>query len=185
MLANILQSPSLIDSIRCEVLPAFSSTQVDLHHLTESCPLLKSVWLETLRLATASASVRYITRDTLINGNLLRKGNRLMIPYRQMHFDASVFGEDVNSFDPMRFMRNESLARSPSWRPFGGGQTLCPGRFAAQQTVLTFVAMILHRFDIELAYPQSFPRADEGRPVLGIMGWLDDLAVNIKLRKSE
>lgn len=107
-----------------------------------------------------------------------------MIPYRQLHLNSSVFGDDANSFDALRFMKKKHLARSPSWRPFGGGQTLCPGRFVAQQTILTFVAIVLHEFDIELAFPQTFPRADEGRPVLGVMGSLDDLAVRIKLREG-
>ena len=82
-------------------------------------------------------------------------------------------------------MNNTRLGRSSSWRPFGEGQTLCPGRFAAQQTILTFVATLLHEFDLELAFPQSFPRVDEWRPVLGIMGSLDDVAITIKVRKDK
>ena len=185
MLAYILHNPTLIPLIRTEIAPAFNSNTIDLHYLTSSCPQLKSIWLETLRLSSASASVRFITQDTFIDGKLLRRGNRLMIPYRQLHFNESVFGDDVNSFDPMRFANKEHLTRSASWRPFGGGQTLCPGRFVAQQTILSFVAMILHNFDFDLAFPQEFPRADEGRPVLGIMGSLDDVAIRISRREKK
>ena len=108
-----------------------------------------------------------------------------MIPYRQLHFKPSVIGDDVYSFIPSRFMNNNRLARNPSWRPFGRGKTLCSGRFAAQQTIFTFVATILHEFDLELAFPQSFPRVDEWRSVLGIMGSLDDVAITIKVRKDK
>ena len=82
----------------------------------------------------------------------------------------------------MRFINQKDLVHSSNWRPFGGGQTLCPGRFMAQQTVLTFVAMVLHKFDIGLAWPQRFSRVDQEKPVLGVMGTLDDVAVGSKLR---
>ncbi|KAL8826677.1 MAG: hypothetical protein Q9191_003652 [Dirinaria sp. TL-2023a] len=165
-----------------EIAPAFSHQSLDLRYLTRKCPLLNSIWLETLRLTSASASVRFITKDTTINGKVFRKGNRLMIPYRQLHFDEGVFGVDVDYFNATRFLNHPNLARSPSWRPFGGGQTLCPGRFVAQQTVLTFVAMVLHQFDLKLTGDQVLPRAGAGKPVLGVMAPLGDLIVQIKPR---
>ena len=97
-----------------------------------------------------------------------------------------MFGEDVNEFNPHRWTERKGLERSPSWRPFGGGQTLCPGRFVAQQTVLTFVAMVVWRFEIEVAGGEGcgFPRADKGKPVLGVMGPLDDVLVNMRPREG-
>ena len=47
-------------------------------------------------------------------------------------------------------MKETSLNRSMSYKPFAGGVTHCPGRFLAKREVLVFVATILHRFDIEV-----------------------------------
>ena len=182
ILAYVLYHPDLVHRIRAETTLAFLDGSVDINYLNNSCPLLRGVGLETLRLASSSASVRFITQDTRVRDKVLRQGNSLMIPYRQLHFNEAIFGDDVKAFDPERFIKRKDLARSPSWRPFGGGQTLCPGRLVAQQTVFIFVAMLLHRFNIEIEMPQKFPSPDEGKPVLGIMGTDDDLAVRLTPR---
>jgi hypothetical protein len=112
-----------------------------------------------------------------------------VIPYRLLHFDQEVYGEDVQSFRPERFMGSagEKLTRGDSWRPFGGGKTMCSGRHVAKRatrelfrhipekknttdlTVVMFLAMILKRFDITIVGDDKMPPADLGRPVLGIM----------------
>lgn len=61
---------------------------------------------------------------------------------------------------------------------------MCPGRFVAKQAVVSFVAMALNRFDMELAEPQSFPVAEEGNPVLGIMANKTDLKVRLSRRAA-
>lgn len=130
MLAYIIYQPELIDIIRTETEAAFSHDgYVDFHYLNDSCPQFGAIWSETIRMTAYSASVRHLTEDTIIGGKTLRKSNRVMIPYRQLHFNEDVFGKDVNDFDPKRFLKDDSLQRSPSWRPFGGGITMCPGRF--------------------------------------------------------
>jgi cytochrome P450 len=187
MLAYILREPGLIDVVREETKPAFQHLQVDFQYLNDDCPKLAALWNETIRMTSYSASVRYVTEDTFIGGKLLRKGNRLMIPYRQLHFDERIFGDTANTFEADRFIKKKNLTRSDSWRPFGGGLTMCPGRYIAKQAVIMFVAMVLHRFDIELAdEQQSFPEPELGKPVLGIMSnkSRQDLKVRLSPTKS-
>ena len=169
MLAYLIRNPRLLEQIRQETEPAFKHGVLSVDYLKESCPLLDGVWNETLRHSAYSASVRHITEDTVIGGKTLRKGNRLMIPYRQLHFDGGVFGEDAQIFEPARFEKNPKLLRSASWRPFGGGITMCPGRHVAKESVAIFVAIALQRFNIDFVSGQAFPRGAEGTPVLGIM----------------
>lgn len=191
LLTYLLHHPSLLAIYREETAAAFSSGPdaqlVDPFLIQDPtrCPQVNAIWHETLRMSGWAASVRLITQDTVIGGKRMRKGHRIMVPHRLLHFDADVFGASPSEFRPERWLEQEggedtqkdaeggygsnSLARSPSWRPFGGGKTMCSGRFLARFSVTTFVATLLRRFDVELVQGQSFPRPDEGRPVLGTM----------------
>lgn len=170
MLSYMLWEPELLDAVREETKTAFANDKIDIDYIMNSCPRFKAIWDETIRLTAFSSSVRFITEDTVIGGKVLRKGNRLVIPYRQLHFDESVFGKGVSEFQSERFIKDPGLTRHSSWRPFGGGSTQCPGRFLARQSVMIFVSMVLQRFNIEKSpTSQGFPLAEEGNPVLGLM----------------
>lgn len=180
----MLFDSKLVDIVREETRGAFQEggEYPDIKYLEEKCPNLNAIWHETIRLSAYSSSVRYITQDTRIGGKILRKGHRVMLPNRQLHFDKKVFGEDVHKFRHTRFLDEESLVRTASWRPFGGGITLCPGRFIAKQAVIGFIAMTLQRFDIELVGEKKFPRMEDGSPVLGIMSRHAEDDVLVRLR---
>ena len=111
-----------------------------------------------------------------------------MIPYRLLHFDESIYGDDIESFRPERFIeKGFSLTRGSSWRPFGGGKTMCTGRYAAKHSIFMFVATLLRRFDITPVGEFKMPVADLGRPVLGIVSpeGDDDMQVEFSLRSQE
>lgn len=182
MLAYLIKNSQLLEEVRRETEPAFADGVLSVEYLKDSCPILDGVWNETLRHSAYSASVRHLTEDTIIGGKTLRKGNRLMIPYRQLHFDEGVFGPDARIFEPARFQRNQKILRSSSWRPFGGGVTMCPGRYIAKESVAIFIALALRRFDMEFVNPQTFPKGAEGTPVLGIMSLQDGEDPWIRIR---
>ncbi|KAI1345675.1 putative cytochrome p450 [Xylaria sp. FL0043] len=196
LLSYLVHHPSLLAAYRDETAAAFGTTGelVDPFLIQDParCRLVDAVWHETLRLTGWAASVRLIMADTVIGGKFMRKGNRVMVPHRLLHFDEDVFGAEPQAFRPERWMQKQaddgsgtsSLARNPSWRPFGAGKTMCSGRFLARFSVTTFAAVLLHRFDVQLVGNPPFPRADEGRPVLGTMSVKDgsDFKVVISLR---
>ena len=160
-------------------------------YLLSSCPHLDSVFHEVLRLTNSAASIRTVESLTIINGKTLRPGTKVLSPFRQLHFDEKVFGDDAQHFDADRFLKNKDLARSKSYRPFGGGTTYSPGRFVARQEVYMFVAVISRRFDIELApkkggLGQVFPALDRKKPSLGVMGPVsgDDVLVTVRPQGS-
>ena len=163
----------------------------------DHCPKLEALFFEVLRISTASASVRNVISPTKIGGKTLRPGHRLLIPYRQLHYNEEVFGKDMDDFNGERFLRNRDLTHHPSFRPFGGGATYCPGRFIARQEVNIFIALVLQRFDIGLAekverngsgengrLQQGFPKSEDSTPCLGIMAPVqgDDVIVNVMPR---
>ncbi|KAI0837162.1 putative cytochrome p450 [Hypoxylon sp. FL0890] len=190
LLANLLHTPSLLEVVRAETAPAFQGDElINPPHLWTDCPQLDNIWHETLRLCSNAASVRRVDRDTVIGGKLMREGNRIMIPYRQLHFDPNVYGADSHRFRPGRFGEADKgavLTQGPSWRPFGGGKTLCAGRHAAKRATIIFVTILLRRFNIKIIGNPPFPEADLGRPVLGISSFKEghDFSVRFSLRNN-
>jgi cytochrome P450 len=185
----MLFSPDLVECVRAETQQAITSNGLpDMEYLLNSCPVLNGIWEESLRVTAFGASVRFLTQDVEIGGKCLRKGNRIMMPQRQLHFDKRVFGEDTEVFKADRFVKSAKLKRNSSYRPFGGGATLCPGRHLAKQTSLAFVALLLHRFDIKLEpSSQPFPMPTEGNPSIGLVDVMQgsDLRVRLTPRSQD
>lgn len=192
MLSYLLYDSSLLASIQEETSHAFNAAgDLSVPHLTDSSDRLNALFEEVHRVTNSASTVRSVESDTVIGGFVLRQGSKVLMPYRQLHFDELVYGADANEFDAERFLKRGNLSKSPSYRPFGGGSTYCPGRFIARQEVLAFIAYVLRRFELKLANteqgtsPQKFPRLGAKKPSLGVMGPMlgDDLVVSIKTRK--
>jgi cytochrome P450 len=175
--------PELVEIVRDETLAAFRKDgTLDVKYLASRCPRLNGIWLEVLRLSASSTALRYITEDQWLGDFLVREGGTILISARQLHYNHSVFGEDAENFDAERFLKLPHLQRSSSFRPFGGGKTLCPGRHLAKWMVFSFVAIVFRRYDVELAKAQSFPRYEECKPAIGIIHGSDDVVLRLKGR---
>lgn len=183
MLSYILFDSSLCESLKSETRPAYHDGEIDVSYLMNRCPRLYSTYQETLRITNGALSARKIIAPTKIGEKVLDVGATIIIPFRQLHYNKKVFGTEPAHFDPERFFKDKSLTNSASFRPFGGGVNYCPGRFLAQQEMLAFVALALHRFDIALSRErsQSFPELDTTTPALGINGAQRDADVLIDL----
>jgi cytochrome P450 len=198
MLAYILHEPALHTILRAEVDLACSEGMEGLPYRLEHCPRLKAVLLEVLRLTGSTSTIRSVTDTTHVGDKVLRSGTDILIPYRQLHLNESVFGPKPSHFDPNRFLSNKDLSRSPSFKPFGGGSTYCPGRNIAQREILIFIALALHRFDLSLTVAKQglgtrergsvprFPRIDSKKLCLGIQEPMkgEDVIVNVRMRKQ-
>lgn len=110
------------------------------------------------------------------------------MPGRPVHFDAQIFGDDVHEFVPDRFIRDVSNMpgkKNPGLkavRPFGGGNTLCPGRFFASNEILAFLATIMRTFDFELVSGQKMAHPATHLPSTGTF-WPDhDIKMRLRVR---
>lgn len=177
MILHIFKSPELLASLREEleqnaIVKRASKLVLSVAQIRDQCPLLNSTFQETLRHYSEGATVRLVKEDAKLGGQfLLKKGSILQIPNSVIHRDRVAWGD--TSFNAYRFLKQErreqngdasSKTSAGSYRPFGGGSTICPGRHFAQVEVTALVAMILWRFDIlptsgtELSLPQ--PKQD-------------------------
>ncbi|ESZ91021.1 putative cytochrome P450 [Sclerotinia borealis F-4128] len=187
MLAYLLHNPHLLTTIRDEISPILTAIQSP-NELASSfnstqTPRFLALYHEVLRLVTSSVSVRNIATPAYVGGKQLQPGGRVIIPYRQLLLNDEVFGGDAEAFNPERFLRDGSLSNNPSYRPYGGGTTYCPGRFLAKAEVLTCVAIATCKYDMEISHgSRIFPRLEVKKPCLGIMGPVegDDVVVNIR-----
>ncbi|KAJ8068358.1 hypothetical protein OCU04_003920 [Sclerotinia nivalis] len=186
-IAYLVHQRELLDHIRAEVAPAVdvAGETVDLKYLAEKCPRLEALFNEVLRVNSAGALAREVIAPTLFDGKMLAKSTKLMIPYRQLHLDGDVWGPTAHSFDPERFLKDKSLARNQSFRPFGGGYTLCPGRFLARKSVYTIVALLFSRYDVALdsdVANQKFPPLDDTTAGLGTMAPMPGVDVKLVIK---
>ncbi|PWI72855.1 hypothetical protein PCL_09870 [Purpureocillium lilacinum] len=178
-IAHMAYDPSLLDAIRAEVTPAVKDGQVDEAYLAENCPLLESLLSEVLRLTVATALVRDVVAPTHIRGKTLQPGSKILVPYRQLHQNRSVWGDDPLTLSPARFVVEPKLTSSKSYRPFGGGHTLCPGRFLAKRAMGYAIAALVTKFELSLDVEMTrravggsgksvrFPRMDSTKPSPG------------------
>ena len=183
VLAYLVHDSGLATTIRHETAPALQVKEnwTNTEFLRSSCPNLDALFSECLRLCSASSSIRVTKTAAVRGGKTFPKGARIVTPFRQLHFEEAVYGEDPSMFSPRRFLVNKTLSRSGHYRPFGGGVSYCPGRFIARQEVSAFVAFILQRFEIELDDHHQFPDIDAKRPTTGLMSPMEGQDVRVRL----
>ncbi|KAL8965513.1 MAG: hypothetical protein Q9183_003814 [Haloplaca sp. 2 TL-2023] len=187
MMAYMIFDASLYAAIKAEVEPIVTAGTTKLETRIGECPRLIALFNEVLRLTTASASIRTVESDTPLGDKVLRKGGKVLLPFRQLHFNQDIFGSNTGGLEPERFLKNTKLHNSSSFRPFGGGSTYCPGRYVARWEVLTFVALALCRFGgISLASAEThmFPELDTKKPCLGIMTPIPGQDIRVMVRKK-
>ena len=190
VLSYIICDSELLNVVRAEIQPAFRHKSVDYRHIWENCPRLTAIYTELLRLTFGSFSVRKLTTPVVLGSKKLRSNSSVIIPIRSLHYDSKAFGENAEQFDANRFLDN-TLDRDPSFRPFAGGITYCPGRFLARRQTLVFAATLINRYDIEVSGGSKGengacrpPRLEQIGPSLGIMAPVKETQLLIRLKEA-
>ena len=157
VLYHVFSSPEVLTQLRTDLKPSVIKAPqgangkavytFDFSAAKQHCPLLLGVFQETLRLHSSGATVREVKGDTWLNGQyLLKKGGILQMPSAVIHSDPAVWGADVDVFRPQRFLDKQQPG---SFRGFGGGQSLCPGRHFAMKEVLVMLSLMVLKYDIK------------------------------------
>ncbi|ETS85983.1 hypothetical protein PFICI_04008 [Pestalotiopsis fici W106-1] len=175
LLTHLLYDETLLNLAREETESAWQSGHLDIKYLCANSPNLDSIFNEVLRLNNTAAAVRVASKDTTVGGKHLPAGSTILMPFRQLHMNENVWGTGVSEFQPLRFLNRKSLTRSASFRPFGGGATLCPGQTLARQEIYGFIAALLHRYCVDVTLDSvgnkpPFPRLNSMTPSFGLNG---------------
>ncbi|KAK4696316.1 hypothetical protein P7C71_g1579, partial [Lecanoromycetidae sp. Uapishka_2] len=151
---------------------------------------------KTLRHGSIGTSIRQVMEDTVLDGQwLLKKDSIVQMPSRIIHKDSSLWGSDVDEFNPRRFMKALKVTKSGSgankrhgaaaFRAFGGGTTLCPGRHFAMNEVFAVTAMFVLRYDmVPTAGTWSMPSIANSSMAGFLMEPDTDIEVEISLRRG-
>ena len=157
--------------------------------MREECHLLHSTFQEILRVHAQGAGSRFVREDTLLdNQYLLQKNMVIQMPMAVMHSDPSIWGPDVASFQPQRFLKQKT-ARSKqnmtAYRPFGGGASMCPGRHFVTLEVLALTAFIVLRFDMQPSSGRwSIPMQKQESLATNVFPPEKDIRVQVSRRKG-
>lgn len=188
----LLANPSVLSEFRRNV-ETFMSHGIEEFRVADFAaePFIQAFWKEVLRLGVTSSAARVVSRDSEIEGYVVRKGSVILVPSRVLHFDPSVF-EDPETFNPSRWLARDDSGQglpekikrqNTSLRPFGGGTGVCPGRFIAEQEVLLTAAVLVHLFDLEVDSGQDIPFPNLSPKALGAMHPIIDPYVTVSRRK--
>lgn len=201
VLQYVLFPPGLVVRLRAELDAAFPTRDapctnsiafIDYLISPEHCPVFNACINEAFRLCASASSTRVVIEDTDINGFMLYRGAKVMAPTLHLHHSVEYWGADANIFRPERFLEPEGLKKYASfessgyYRPYGGGTTLCPGRFFARSEIAVMVAVLLRHFDMKLEGEICPPNMVS--PSFGVMDPLkghDNLMLRIKMREAK
>lgn len=148
----------------------------------KSDPWIQGFWKETIRLGSTSASARVLQKDEQLEGYILHEGSLVFLPVQLMHYNPDIF-RNPTKFDPDRWNGGGDKRQNSSLRPFGGGSSICSGRFLAEQETLLIAATFLLRFEIRVK-PSQKPFKPNPR-ALGIMGPIRDIELQLCPRMGE
>lgn len=100
---------------------------------------------ETLRLYPAVWGIpRVVTRDTLLQGGAIRRGDQVMVLPYATHRDPR-WWTDANAFRPERFLDSPALAEG-TYLPYGIGPRSCIGAAATKVLVLAAWSVLLREY---------------------------------------
>ncbi|KAH9900108.1 cytochrome P450 [Xylariomycetidae sp. FL2044] len=171
---ELLKNPQLYQEVREEVLSMVrvddktGARTLDVPQL-QRLPLLQAVYAETMRVHVSYTVTRDITAPIVIDGYELEKGASVSATTILAHADEAVWNPDgktpssefnvhrhikiVDKVDEngnrVRERAYAMAARPSSYFPYGGGNSICPGRHVAKQHILSTLGLLLARFEIE------------------------------------
>ncbi len=131
-----------------------------LQYLVDNPDKIGNAVEEMLRYNTAFISMRRTaTEDVEVGGQLIRKGDKVILHYHAANHDENVFGEDAMDFDVTRAERMPDLYNQ--LRSFGIGQHFCIGTHLARLELNIMFEEIIPRlrnpqFAAEPKYVRSF-----------------------------
>ncbi|KAI1087194.1 cytochrome P450 [Rostrohypoxylon terebratum] len=133
-----------------------STVSVNIPRIIKDVPLLESFVKEVLRVQSHGSSARYVLEDTFIDDTdgtkyLLKKNSIVTMPSALVHNSEVGWGPSAKVFKAARFLESSGNIKvhSSSYRSFGGGRAMCPGRHLATNLLMSTLLVMILRYDVD------------------------------------
>ncbi|MFJ8330261.1 cytochrome P450 [Streptomyces sp. NPDC094437] len=143
--------PEIAARARAEIDAVWGDAEVPGYDQVAKLRYLRRVLDEALRLwPTAPAYAHEATVDTVLAGeHPMRRGAWALVLTAMLHRDTSVWGADVERFDPDRFEPGAVRGRPGHvFKPFGTGARACIGRQFALHEATLVLGLLLRRYEL-------------------------------------
>ena len=189
----ILQDQKAVETITQEInthLPRFSLDAGDdtddslIEEWTpehfNSCIFLDSAVNEILRLNNAPLMIRKCKREMDI---VLPEGRSLNVRPNETlaHFVGVTHMNEKIFPEPTKFIFDRFVGKNadsiPGFMPFGGGKTICPGRFFAKNEMKICLAMLLRYMDYKFTDTEKIPTEQLHRVGFGVTPPNEDVPI--------
>lgn len=94
----------------------------------------------------------------VIAGEFIPEGTEVSISNHVLHHDPDVFGDNLETYVPERWL-DPTYDKSSLLMPFGAGHRACIGRNIATTEIHKLVASLLERFDFEIVLEDPAEKA--------------------------
>jgi cytochrome P450 len=116
--------------------------------IRKGCPVLVATY-QALRLYSSSTRAYQVMEDFMLTDDcLLKKNSIITIPAETIHRNPKNWGPDALEFNIDRWFKSDRTLNSSAWVPFGGGSSICPGRFFVFDMILSTVIVVLYSYDL-------------------------------------
>ncbi|KAM0194200.1 hypothetical protein ACHAPA_005120 [Fusarium lateritium] len=156
--------------------------KLDLESLLKECPLLKGVYLETLRLYGGGWSARYLKEDFTLKDKeesfVLKKGTFAHVINDLHHSDPRSF-TDSKVWQVGRYLEdivNEKGVKTQRVNPYSiqasdGSLTMCDDADFTLRKVLMYVSVFISLYDLEPAGTERWPSPSVVKGVASAQPW--------------
>jgi cytochrome P450 len=158
---------------------------VDVYDVLRNYPLLTAVVQETLRVLSTNASGRVLLKDTVIDGKyLLKKDAMLLLPSAELHNNSDIWGLDVGEFNPDRWLENRDKVPASAYRAFGGGSSLCPGRYLSMNEIMVVLVVMIMKYNLSPVEGEWKALKTGSHITTSVLTPLEDIEVDISDRDT-
>ncbi|KAF2651941.1 cytochrome P450 [Lophiostoma macrostomum CBS 122681] len=152
---HLLKNPETYMKAQKEVDDVVGDKPIEYKHLSKFV-YIKYAIFEALRYMGPIAFIaKHAKKPTKLAGKYdIDPADQILCNLRPFHHDPKVWGDDADVFRPERFLNGgwESLPKN-AFKAFGDGERACIGRGFTEQEMILTVALILQKFQVEMADP--------------------------------
>ncbi|MBT8467642.1 MAG: cytochrome P450 [Deltaproteobacteria bacterium] len=151
-LIELLRNPRFLEGVRGEIHARYADDEEYSFQSLRDLEKTEGAVKEALRIhPPLFILLRAAQRDCEILGYRVKKGNWVAVSPLVAHRDEEVF-ENALEYDPGRYGPGREEDKRPfAYISFGGGRHKCMGNAFAILQIKTIIAVLLNRYDFELA----------------------------------